>query len=210
MTRRMVFESDLVSLSDPLKFISFSDAYLDSAFRLCAVLKRSPRKSNYARGAVVLYLMFHAIELFLKGAILERKPKEDLRSHDIQDLSKRYNKLYPGMKYEFHGPFISRDEADPSDLLSPEILEGRKIYIKMNPSDQRYRYPKNQKGQPWDGLVGFKPESCLVVIKNLKTDIARLTSLIFPANTVLRGTRGKAARPLARAARTRWSTHDQA
>ncbi len=194
MTRRLVCESDLASLSIPMQFLSFSNAYLDSALRLCAVLKRSPRKSNYARGSVVLYLMFHAIELFLKGAILERKPKENLRSHDIQVLSKRYNKLYPGMKYEFHGPFISRDEADLSDLLSPEIIEARKIYIKKNPSDQRYRYPENPEGQPWGGLVGFEPESCLVVIKNLKADIARLTSLIFPANTVLRGTRRKAAR----------------
>jgi hypothetical protein len=36
--------------------------------------------------------------------------------------------------------------------------------------------------------------SCLVDIKKLKADIARLTNLIFPANTVLRGTRGKVAR----------------
>ena len=194
MTKRLVCESDLVSLSIPMQFLSFSNAFLDSASRLCTVLKRSPRKSNYARGSVVLYLMFHAIELFLKGAILERKPNENLTHHDIQGLSNRYKKLYPGKKYELHGPFISRDEANLRDLLSPEILEARKIHIKKNPSDQRYRYPKNPEGQRWDGLVGFEPESCLVVIKNLKADIARLTSLIFPANIVLRGMRRKAAR----------------
>lgn len=198
MTRRMVVESDLTPLSTPLQFLSFSDAFLDSASRLCTVLKRSPRKSNYARGSVVLYLMFHAIELFLKGAILERKPNENLKHHDIQGLSNRYKKLYPGKKYELHGPFISRDEANLRDLFSPKDLEEVKIYIKKrerkNPSDQRYRYPKNPEGQRWDGLVGFEPESCLVEIKKLKANIVRLTNLIFPTNNVVREAPKKAAR----------------
>ena len=198
MTRRMVVESDLASVSIPRRFLSRSDAYLDSASRLCTVLKRSPRKINYDRGSVVLYLMFHAIELFLKGAILARNSKEKLISHDIQVLSTRYKHLYQGKKYEFHAPFISRDKVDLSDLYSPEDIEEVNSFIKeserKNPSDQRYRYPENQDGQPWDGLVGFEPESCLVVIKKLKADIAQLANLIFPANTVLRGTRGKVAR----------------
>ena len=187
MTRRMVVESDLASLSIPLKFLSFSDAYLDSASRLCTVLKRSPRKSNYARGSVVLYLTFHAIELFLKGVILERKPNENLRIHDIEVLSKRYKKLYPGMKYEFHAPFISRNEIDLSDLLSPEIIEEMKSKQK-NPWDQRLRYPRNLEEQPRRDAVGFEPVSFLIEIKKLKADIARLTNLIFPANNVVRGT----------------------
>ena len=199
MTRRMVVESDLASLSIPRRFLSFSDAYLDSASRLCTVLKRSPRKSNYARGSVVLYLTFHAIELFLKGAILEQKPNEKLGNHDIQGLSNRYNKLYKGKKYKFHAPFISSGgKADFSEFFSPKDLEEVKVYIKeskqKNPLDQRHRYPGNKEGQPWDGAVGFEPGACLVEIKELKADIARLTDLIFPANTVLQEERGKAAR----------------
>jgi len=190
----MVFESDLASLTIPLKFVSLSDAYLDSASRLCTVLKRSPKKSNYVRGCVVLYLRDHAIELFLKGAILEREPNKKLLYHDIQDLSKIYNDLYEQDEYEFHAPFISRKKGDLSEFYSPEDIEKVKNHIKKsewkNPSEQRYRYPGNREGQPWDGAVGFEPESCLVDIKKLKADIARLTNLIFPANTVLRGTRG--------------------
>lgn len=193
MTLRMVTESDLASLSIPLKFLSFSDAYLDSASRLCTVLKRSLRKSNYARGSVVLYLTFHAIELFLKGAILERKPNEKLGNHDIEVLSKRYKNLYPGMKYEFHAPFISRNEIDSAIFFGPEIIE--EIKNKPNiPWDQRHRYPRNLEGQPWRGAVGFEPGSFLVVIKKLKADITRLTNLIFPANNVVQGTPKKAAR----------------
>jgi hypothetical protein len=120
MTWRMVVDSDLASLSTPLKFLSFSDAYLDSASRLYTVSKRSPNKSNYARGSVALYLTFHAIELFLKGTILERKPNEKLGNHDIQGLSTRYNNLYKGKKYKFPAPFISSgDKADFSEVLVP-------------------------------------------------------------------------------------------
>jgi hypothetical protein len=61
---RMVHDSEIVSLSVPLQFLAFSDAYLDSASRLCAVLRRSPNKSTYARGSVVLYLTFHSTHIF--------------------------------------------------------------------------------------------------------------------------------------------------
>ena len=54
----------------PFKFLAFCDAYLDSAERLCKVLKRSTRKATYERGAVVLYLTFHSVELFFKACIL--------------------------------------------------------------------------------------------------------------------------------------------
>jgi len=198
MTWRMVTESDLASFSIPRQFLSFSDAYLDSALRLCTVLKQSPRKSNYPRGSVVLYLTFHAIELFLKGAILERNPQEKFLNHDIQVLSNRYNNLYRGRKYEFHAPFISREKADLSEIFDPKIIEEVKTSLeksaKKNPWDQRHRYPRNLEGQPWSGAVGFEPRSFLVAIKKLKADITRLTNLIFPANTVLRGTRGKVVR----------------
>jgi len=56
MVLKMTAETDLASLSIPLQFLAFSDAYLDSASRLCTVLRRSSRKSNYARGSVVFYL----------------------------------------------------------------------------------------------------------------------------------------------------------
>lgn len=99
MKYQMHYESDLGSDSFTLELLFFSDAYLDSASRLCTVLKRSSRNASYARGAIVLHHMFHAIELFLKGAILERNPEENLRTHNIQGLSKRYYELYPDQRF---------------------------------------------------------------------------------------------------------------
>jgi len=194
---RMVHDSEIVSLSVPLQFLAFSDAYLDSAERLCAVLRRSPNKSTYARGSVVLYLTFHAIELFLKAAILEKSPNEQFgRNHDIEALSNRYATLYPGKKYAFEAPF--RDETDFTGL-EPDIIKELKVTIKTmkrkNPTDLRHRYPRNMERQLWNGAVGFEPWSFLVEIDKLKVDIARLTNLIFSANASFQGTRRKRRSP---------------
>lgn len=88
----------------PLQFVAFTDAYLDSAAHLCKMLKRSSRKSSYPRGTVVLFLTFHAVELFLKAAILQKSPNEGLH-HNVEHLVNRYLSLYPGKKYAFDIPF---------------------------------------------------------------------------------------------------------
>lgn len=182
MDWQMVHDSEIASVSVPLQFLAFSDAYLDSASRLCVVLKRSPRKSTYVRGSVVLYLTFHAIELFLKAAILEKSPNERFgNKHDIEVLSIRYAKLYPKRKYAFNAPF-TKVETDFTGL-TPDIIKELKIVIKdmirKNPTDQRYRYPRNREGLPWDGADGFEPGSFHIEIEKLKENIARLKPLIF-------------------------------
>ena len=90
----------------PEQFFIFSEAYFDSAERLCKLLKRSTRKASYTRGCVVLYLAFHAAELFLKGSILEKNPEEKL-THNLEGYFNRYTKLYPSKKFRFELPFLT-------------------------------------------------------------------------------------------------------
>jgi len=59
-----------------MQFLAFSEAYLYSAANLCSILAASPSESTYPKGAVVLSLTFHGIELFLKAAILEKASDE--------------------------------------------------------------------------------------------------------------------------------------
>jgi len=178
----MLVDSEVVSLTVPEQFSVFSGAYLDSAIRLCAVLARSTKKATYARGTVVLYLAFHATELFLKGAILKKVPKEYVEtSHNIGSLNNRYKKLYPGKKYQFHIPFAS-EEPDFSDI-EPDKVKELKIIIgeieKDNPHDQKYRYPQNKKGIPWHGVHGFEPSSFLRELKQLREQLEDISELIF-------------------------------
>lgn len=167
-TSRMVGNWELSGKPIPLQFLAFAEAYLDSAYRLCNILKRSTKKRTYPRGAVVLYLAFHSVELFLKAAILKKSPSEGL-SHDIKQLSNRYRALYPGKKYQLEIPFGTEylGFEPPEKLPTPP------------PQDQTNRYPIDKKYKEWEGAYGFVPESFLSTLENLKTDFDRIKREIF-------------------------------
>lgn len=155
----------------PEQFFSFSDAYLDSARRLCVVLKGSPRKASYTRGCVVLYLTFHAAELFLKGAILSKNPKEKL-NHNIEVYYKRYNRLYPDKKFRFELPFRTEYLG-----FEPELIESAKK--NQPPTDQLNKYPTDKKGRKWEGAFAFEPIEFVRIIDQLRLDIKRIENEIF-------------------------------
>ena len=178
----MLVDSKIVSLSTPEQFLTFSEVYFDSAVRLCSVLARSTQKATYARGTVVLYLTFHATELFLKGAILKKAPREQIgKTHNIEVLNNRYRKLYPGKKYDFEIPFTS-EEPDFSGIEPDKVKELRiiiKKFDQQNPRDQRYRYPQNKNGKPWHGVDGFEPSSFLIQLKQLREQFDRISRHIL-------------------------------
>jgi len=182
MVWNMLSDSEIVNFFVPEQFSAFSKAYLDSAIRLCTVLARSTKKATYVRGSVVLYLAFHATELFLKGAILKSVPEENVgTTHNIRNLNNRYKNLYPGKKYRFHLLFTS-EEPDFSNV-EPDLVKKYKIMIEKieedNPHDQKYRYPQNKKGQPWSGPNGFEPSSFLRELRQLREQLDDISELIF-------------------------------
>ncbi len=162
----MLLLDELATLSAPEQFSSFAAAYLDSAIRLCRVLARSHRKATYERGTVVLYLAAHAVELFLKGAILRKAPDERF-NHDLEHLRNRYCKLYPAKKFQFEMPFLRHDSGMSKD---------QKAMIKKPsaPVDQLYRYPEDKEGKPWLGLYAFEPNSFARVLMALQDSFSRL------------------------------------
>lgn len=164
----MVGNWELVGKPIPLQFLSFSEAYLDSACRLCSVLKQSTQKRSYPRSAVVLYLTFHSVELFLKAAILNKSPNDPL-GHDIEKLSNRYRNFYPGKKFKFEIPFGTEyfGFEPPEKLPTPP------------PQDQTNRYPIDKKYKEWEGAFGFVPETFLTTLKVLQNDFVRIKKEIF-------------------------------
>jgi hypothetical protein len=184
MNYQMVHFSEIESLHASLQFLAFSEAYLYSAARLCAVLAASPAESTYPRGAIVLSLSFHGIELFLKAAILEKVPDEQFggkAGHDLELLGKRYVNLYPGKKFTFEFPFRTEeiDLVDPD----PRVVKELKIFIAVHkraaPADQLNRYPRDTEGKPWNGIYAFEPNSFSAVIVKARQDVTRLKELIF-------------------------------
>ncbi|MBA3018613.1 MAG: hypothetical protein KJ550_02260 [Proteobacteria bacterium] len=184
MNYQMVHFSEIGSLRASLQFFAFSEAYLYSAAHLCSALAASPSESTYPRGAVVLSLSFHGIELFLKAAILEKVPDEQFggkSGHDLELLGKRYANLYPCKMFTFEIPF----RTEEIDLVEPDprVVEELKTFIsehkRATPTDQLNRYPIDTEGKPWNGIYSFEANSFLSVIVKAQQDVARLKELIF-------------------------------
>lgn len=139
MSKQMAGSWEISHLTTPQQFAAFADAYLDSAARLCRLLKKSTRASTYPRGAVVLYLTFHSVELFLKASILQKSPSERF-GHNVEHLKNRYNALYRGKKYRLAIPFkTGYISFEPSEIVT------RKTSLPSQ--DQINRYPIDKKGK---------------------------------------------------------------
>lgn len=149
------------SISEKLLF--YSDAYLDSAVILCESLVNDPKKQTYSRGVVILYLTFHAVELFLKGAVLKKAPNE-LLNHKVEDYEKRYNNLYPAKRFKLDLPF-------KIEHLSFEPNEIAQLDLEIPSQDQVNRYPIDKNGNEWKQPHAFEPYSFQNTLNNLKQNL---------------------------------------
>lgn len=184
MVWNMVDFSEIEDLPPSRQFLAFSDAYIDSAELLCSTVAAKPSESTYPKGAVIMSLAFHGIELFLKAAILEKSPNEQFKGragHDLEQLGIKYKELYPDEECDFEVPF--RDEGvsllEPDPQILAELKRHIEEYKKSTPQDQLNRYPRDINGNPWKGLYGFEAGSFLGTIAQVRNDIDRLRKLIF-------------------------------
>ena len=141
----------LTALPIHQQYFAYAEAYLDSAARLCTTLARSSRKASFERGAVVLYLTQHGLELFYKGAILKSAPKERF-SHGLLHLQNRYKTLYPAKRYNVKELFRASYEG----LTKAQISQVQGL---EPPVDQLFRYPEDKTGNSWQGLFAFEASS---------------------------------------------------
>jgi hypothetical protein len=158
---KLTLENDLQNLSLNERFFKYSTAYLDASVIFCTNLVENPEKQIYPNGSVVLYLTFHATELFLKGAILKRFPKETLNSHTINYMKPGFRKLYPGKRYDIQFPF----ENEKCEIEIPiDVIKKLDTFE----YDQMYRYPISIDGSEWHkkGMIpGFEATSFLKYLK---------------------------------------------
>ncbi len=152
------------------QFAAYAVAYLDSAQRLCDLLARSHRKATYERGAVVLFLAAHAVELFLKGAIVHKAPNERF-SHDLEHLIRRYHALFPGKKFRLEVPFTT---GLPSGMT---VEEKRRVKKLVAPPGELYRYPIDKAYKPWSGAYGIEPSSLSRELAKLRSRLEELLNV---------------------------------
>lgn len=126
-----------------------ADAYAKAAEVLCTALIDDEYERAYTSTRVVLHLCRHGTELFLKGAIAARTNVPPRRTHRLERLYAEYKQLFPRDKHQVHFPFP--DQAfEHEDGLFPGTLED---YQRTH--DQRFRYPVDTTGRPFDDHEAF-------------------------------------------------------
>ncbi len=142
--------------------------YMEAAVYLANALVEDEFTRQYRSSRIVLHLTHHAIELFLKGALMEKGLSPKLH-HRIADLHAHYRQAYPGAAFELSIPFEL--PGPETEALFPEIAIPRK------PLDGLlFRYATARDGRCFDDQETFEPEVRLRQIEELN---ARMTHLFF-------------------------------
>lgn len=168
----MITDAEMQSLSMPERFLAYADAYLDAADAMCQQMTREAASAKWSNAAVVLMLAAHAVELFLKGAILARAPSADVwgRGHKLHELAADYCSHFPESSFGWNIPF--RTEF-PDGLAEAEI---NALKAEMPAPSILYRYPVQKGGGEWQGVYGFEPNSFLLLLREVKSDFRRISS----------------------------------
>jgi hypothetical protein len=149
----------------PEQYLDLANAYLDASIFLTTAMANSAFEPKYSRGKVVLLLAHHAVELFLKGAILKAEPDKKLLIHSLDSLGQLFHALYPDVKFET--PF----RTEYFSLTEEQIAEAKK---QERPLDQLYRYPTGKDGLTWDIAHGFQASLFLSDLQKLQEEFSRL------------------------------------
>ena len=164
----MLTNNELRRLPLPRQFESLAFAYLESAQNLCDVLADNRESATFEKGAVVLYLSAHAVELFLKSAILRKAPNESF-AHDLEHIYNRYRALFPAKRFEFTSmPFTTEYPG----MSTQEIAEVKRV--QPDPSEL-YRYTINKTGEPWQAALGIEASSFARSLAALHADFSRVS-----------------------------------
>jgi hypothetical protein len=150
---------------------------LDAGIALCECINEGsyPAKSSHAK--VIVSLVHHAVELFLKYAI-RRRTGNAPPTHYLRELRAIYEDLFPDESFDFDVPFITHYLGfEPAEIVE-RLEEEKKDKSRGN---QRLRYHLDRKGWPWGGVHGLTPEFYLAQVKDLRGKLLALSATVEKA-----------------------------
>lgn len=173
MTYKLVTDNEIRDLPVPEQFFQFADAYLKAAIMQCDIVAQPPSYGRWPDAAVVLHLAAHAIELFLKAAILLREPGAEPASagHDIGKLTRKFRELYPEPEFDWEIPFSAAD----LDQDVPRTIKYERAMQSMV-----YRYPLKKKHEQWSQLSALEPSSFKTDLLGWQAKFAHLQNSCRP------------------------------
>jgi hypothetical protein len=148
------------ALTKPEHFFRLAQAFLDSANYLYLAMVERRRPANYLQCKAAWTLAEHAVELFLKGGIVQAG-RAVPTNHNTDQLYNQFRNLYPGKKFEFDAPVA--DIVRPSD---------------QTPNNEFSRYPTDRSGELWSSNSHFEPCAELRITVELLQDFERMEPLM--------------------------------
>lgn len=154
----MIGSWEMSSLSEPKRYFEFSKAYIQASIDVCDRMINDDDRGTWPNASVALMLAAHSVELFLKGAILNKEQKA--WGHTLEELNSRYHDIYTEKELKFNCPF--RTEYI-------EITENEKNSLKNKEPQPSilFRYPVKEHGVEWNGIRGFLPTDFIKILNEL-------------------------------------------
>lgn len=171
---RMITNFELAGLGEADLHYALCVANLDGAQRLCNDMIDGTFPASFSHASVVMSLLHHAIELFLKYGI-SRSDKKVPAHHYIRGLLKEYKAAYPDERFGLELPFITQFLGHTEGDIEKNILAEQRD---RNRTDQMGRYHLDRFGKPWEGIHGFIPTSFLEDTKSLVFRLATVRAEI--------------------------------
>lgn len=157
-----VIDDNIGDYTKPQLFFRLAIAYADSSHQIVRSMLAGDLPQTFAHAQTIHFLFDHAVELFLKGAILKSTGKNE-NIHDLQPLFGRYRNLYPKKAFEFTIRIAETVKANP-----------------QSPHSKFPRYPMDYKGNVWEGYNAYTLETWLSETEHLRQDLERLIQEIDP------------------------------
>jgi hypothetical protein len=160
-----VVDDNIDDYTKPELFFRLATAYADSSHQIVRSMLAGDLPQTFAHAQTMHFLFDHAVELFLKGAILKStgEIKRVNRPHDLQPLYSRYRKLYPKKDFDFRGRIVETVKRNPK-----------------SPHSEFPRYPVDIEGNVWKGYNAYTLETWLLETEHLREELQRLIPQIDP------------------------------
>ena len=160
--RITVIDDNIGDYTKPQLFFRLATAYADSSHQIVRSMLAGDLPQTFAHAQTTHFLFGHAVELFLKGAIL-KSTGQIKKTHDLQPLYDSYRKRYPKKAFEFTGRILETVKQNP-----------------QSPHSEFPRYPVDRKGNVWQGYNAYALEAWLAETERLRQDLERLIPEIDP------------------------------
>ena len=154
------FSWDYEHLPEAAQWFLMARAYLNCSHHLLEEMIQERLSGSFYDAKVAVATFEHAIELFLKGAIVQAHEPVPPH-HRAADLLQEYRRLYPGKEFEFTGKISEAVAEQPTA-----------------PRNQYARYPADAKGRPWVGHTHIDLSTWYEEIRPFREDFARLEASI--------------------------------